>query len=103
MANGYYDVQGDPVDERVRYRRVPDNGLCNLTQSSHRTTNNHPTSDSKYMTSRTSFSSSGRTVEVHDHKKARIDDDEPRASKATYEDYKRSQERKDRRAVYVKS
>ncbi len=48
------------------------------------------------MESRTNSDSSGRTVEVHDHRKARYIDDEPRASNATYEDYKRSQARKDR-------
>lgn len=78
--------------------------VCPTLQTSHHTTtDNHSTSDSKYMESRTCFNSSGRTVEVHDHRKARLIDDEPRASNATSEDYKHSQARKDRRTMYVKS
>jgi hypothetical protein len=84
MSKGYYDVRGNPVDQRIQYHRVPD-------------------SDSKYMESRTRSNSSGRTVEVHDHRKARHSDEEPRASNATSEDYKHSQARKDRRTMYVKS
>jgi len=71
MAKGF-----DPVDG-LQYRRVPDN-------------------EDKYMTSKTT-SASGRIVEVHDHRKARYIVDEPRASKATYEDYKLTQERKPRK------
>ncbi len=40
---------------------------------------------------------SRRTLELHDHQKARCIEDEPRASKATYEDYRKTQERKSRR------
>jgi hypothetical protein len=31
MAKGYSDVRGNPVEERVQYHRVPDNGLSTLT------------------------------------------------------------------------
>jgi hypothetical protein len=94
MANGYYEQLEHPADG-VTYRRVPDSGLFNLTQTSRcTTTNNHPTSEFKFIKSTTHTSSTcGRAVEVHDHFKARIVD-EPRASQATSEDYKRTQQRK---------
>jgi hypothetical protein len=96
MANGYYEPVEHPADG-VTYRRVPDNGSSNLAQISRRTiANNHPTSEYKYMKSKTSTSASGRAVEVHDHFKARIVD-EPRASNATSEDYKQTQQRKSRK------
>jgi len=74
MANGYYEQLEHPADG-VTYRRVPD-------------------SEFKFIKSTTHTSSTcGRAVEVHDHFKARIVD-EPRASQATSEDYKRTQQRK---------
>jgi hypothetical protein len=75
--------------------------VCPPSQTAHHTTtNSHPTSESKFIESRTTFNSTGRLVQVHDHRKARHSADEPRASNATYEDYKRSQEGKDRRTGY---
>jgi len=76
MANGYYEPIEHPADG-VKYRRVPDNEF-------------------KYIKSKTTTSASGRTVEVHDHFKARLVE-EPRASNATSEDYKQTQQRKNRK------
>jgi len=75
MANGYYEPVEHPVDG-VKYRRVPDNEYKFIKS-----------------TTTTTTSVSGRAVEVHDHFKARIVD-EPRASSATSQDYKRTQQRK---------
>jgi len=71
-ANGF-----DPVDG-IQYRRVPDN-------------------EDGYMTTKT-ISTSRRIIEVHDHQKARHNEDEPRSSRATYEEYNRkTQQRKPRK------
>jgi len=76
MANGYYEAVEHPADG-VKYHRVPNNEF-------------------KYIKSTTHTSASGRVVEVHDQLQARVVD-EPRASNATYEDYKRTQQRKSRK------
>ena len=99
MARGYYDL---PADDKVRYHRVPDNGLSIPTQAPCRTAaNSHLNIDSKYSKSPTSTSKkSHRVVQVDDHRdhnKARYLPAEPRASKATYEDYKKTSDREGRR------
>jgi len=71
MANGFNPADG------LQYRRVPDN-------------------EDKYITSKTSTTSRG-TIEVHNHRKARHTNDEPRASNATYEDYKETQRKQQRK------
>ncbi|KAN0092186.1 hypothetical protein V8E51_018033 [Hyaloscypha variabilis] len=68
MTNGF-----DPA-EGLQYRRVPDN-------------------EDKYIISKTTSTSRGGTIEIHNHLKARHVAAEPRASEATYEDYKRTQEK----------
>ena len=87
MTNGL-----DPADG-VQFRRVPDNGLFPLTQTPRTTTDRYPTSEDKYMISKTTSTPRG-TIEVHNHRKARHIAVEPRASEATYEDYKRTQEKR---------
>jgi hypothetical protein len=78
----------------VEYRRVPDNGLLPLTHTHtrHTTTDYHLTAEDGYMITKTR-----RRVEVHDHQKARYIEDEPRSSNATYEEYRKTQERKPRK------
>ncbi|PMD24417.1 hypothetical protein NA56DRAFT_487012 [Hyaloscypha hepaticicola] len=66
----------DPVDG-IQYRRVPDN-------------------EDGYMTTRT-ISTPRRIIEVHDHQKARHTEDEPPSSGATYEEYRKTQQRKPRK------
>jgi hypothetical protein len=87
MTNGF-----DPA-EGLQYRRVPDNGLF---PPSHRLLVQQltvvllqkiNTSSPRPPTSR------GGTIEIHNHLKARHVAAEPRASEATYEDYKRTQEK----------
>ncbi|PMD51461.1 uncharacterized protein K444DRAFT_232879 [Hyaloscypha bicolor E] len=89
MANGFNPADG------LQYRRVPDNGLCTLTQT-RLTKAKYSTSEDKYITSKTSTTSRG-TIEVHNHRKARHTSDEPRASNATYEDYKETQRKQQRK------
>jgi len=87
MTNGF-----DPTDG-LQYRRVPDNGLYPLTQTARTTTDHHPTSEDKFMISKINPTSRG-TIEIHNHRKARHVVAEPRASDATSEDYKRTQEKR---------
>lgn len=90
MTNGYDRAEG------FQYRRVPDNGMSTPTQIHRTMSNYHPTSEDKIITSKTTYTTE-RTIEVHDHRKARYINDEPRASHATYEDYKQTQRRKSRK------
>jgi hypothetical protein len=90
MTNGYDRAEG------FQYRRVPDNGMSTPTQIHRTMSNYHPTSEDKIITSKTTYTAE-RTIEVHDHRKARYINDEPRASHATYEDFKQTQRRKSRK------
>jgi len=80
----------DPA-EGFQYRRVPDSGLYPLTQTVRTPTDRRLASEDKYMISKTTSTSRGGTIEVHNHRKARHIAAEPRASEATYEDYERTQ------------
>ena len=87
MAREYNDL---PANDRVEYRRVPDNGLFSPRQSvAQQLTITVPPSDNKFITT-TSSSKSGRTVQVGNSRKARYQPEELRATMATYEDYRYS-------------
>jgi hypothetical protein len=64
-----------------------------LTQAHRTTTNRRSTSEDKYIISKTTSTSRGGMIEIHNHLKARHIAAEPRASEATYEEYKRTQEK----------
>jgi hypothetical protein len=81
-----------------QYRRVPDNGLLILTHTRSTITDYQLTAESGSMTTKIiNLPTSRRIVELHDHQKGRYIEDEPQSSKATYEEYRKTQERKSRR------
>ena len=79
----------------LQYPRVPDNGLLILTHTRRTITDYQITAESGYMTTKT-IPTSRRILELHDHQKGRYIEDEPRSSTATYEEYRKTQERKSR-------
>jgi len=98
MPTGYYTSPQGREDDRVEYRRVPDNGLyTRIMQSSCPTktiTNGSTITDRHFVT--TTTSPSGK-VKVTQQQQGRYDPQEPRTVDARYEDYER--ERAQRRAA----